>query len=52
MQLGDDWNGFDAKKQFRNDQLDEAARWLIEQAVALYPGSDFARHGLGFAQAL
>ena len=43
VQLGDDWNGIDAEREFRNDELDEAAKWLIDQAVAHYPDSVFAR---------
>ena len=47
VKLGDDWNGFDAEKEFRNDALDEAASWLVEQALALYPDSVFAKGPYG-----
>jgi len=47
VRLGDDWNGFDADKEFPNDQLDDAAVWLIEQALVLYPDSVFARGPYG-----
>jgi hypothetical protein len=41
--LGDTERGIRSSALFSGVQLDEAARWLSESAVRLYPGSSYAR---------
>jgi hypothetical protein len=40
--LGDPWNGYVAERD-SFPSLGEAARWLCEKALELYPDSDFAK---------
>jgi len=40
--IGDPWNGYRAEKDGL-PSLSEAARWLCDQALHLYPDSDFTR---------
>jgi hypothetical protein len=48
VKLGDTVNGFQAEKTFANAELENAARWLAEQASLHYPESDFARRFADF----
>ena len=41
--LGDELNGYVAEEQFRNDEFDRIARWLIAAACEHFPDSQFAR---------
>jgi hypothetical protein len=41
--LGDHSSGIRAEREFRPDELDEAARWLADEARWEFPDSDFAR---------
>lgn len=40
VRLGDEMNGF--KAQDTIDTIDDVPRWLIQQAKAFYPNSQFA----------
>lgn len=42
MKLRDDETGFGAEAKFGKRQLVEPSTWLVETALRLYPGSDFA----------
>ena len=45
--IGDNLNGWKSEK--RLDTLGEAIEWLRDEAIRLYPDSDFAkRYGRGF----
>lgn len=44
--LGDEMNGFDAEKQFRTEELGDAAEWLHQKALELYPNSVYTQRNV------
>lgn len=42
IKIGDHMNGFKAEEQFEDFESEEAAKWLHDEAIRLYPDSDYA----------